>query len=82
MRNSGKRSRLSIDVSGRDEYIPNAKTAADLDESEDNKGVISFSSPLEMFQYLGLLTTCLSKKSQRTSRETSKKRGVKKMKKT
>jgi hypothetical protein len=59
-------------------HTPNTKTAADLHESETGKGVISFKSPLEMFNYLGLPTTCLPKKSQKTLKKTSKKHTGKK----
>lgn len=60
------------------DHVPNAETAADLDESEKGDGVVSFDSPVEMFKYLGLPTTCLNKNFQKNSKETLKKPTVKK----
>jgi hypothetical protein len=59
-------------------HVPNKKTAASLIESAYEKDAKSFASPLEMFKYLGLPTTCLPQNSQKTSKKTSKKRVVKK----
>ena len=59
-------------------HVPNKMTAADLRESEKNKGVILFDSPEKMFKYLGLPATCLTQSSQKNSKKTSKKPSVKK----
>lgn len=59
-------------------HVPNKKTAASLIESEREKDTATFGSPLEMFKYLGLPTTCLNQKSQKASKKTSQKRVVKK----
>jgi hypothetical protein len=59
-------------------HVPNKKTAAHLAESECEKDAKSFSSPLEMFKYLGLPTTCLPQGSQKILKKISKKRVVKK----
>lgn len=59
-------------------HVPNKKTAARLIESEREKDAKTFESPLEMFKYLGLPTTCLPQSSQKVSKKTSKKRVVKK----
>ena len=60
------------------EHVPNKKTVASLVESKCEKDNVTFTSPLEMFKYLGLPTTCLNQKSQKVSKKTSKKRVVKK----
>ena len=60
------------------EHVPNEETARDLDESKKDNEVISFDSPLKMFKYLGLPTTCLNKNFQKNSKKTLKKRDVKK----
>jgi hypothetical protein len=54
------------------EHVPNKKTAASLVESECEKDAATFASPLEMFKYLGLPTTCLNQNSQKTSKKASK----------
>ncbi len=60
------------------EHVPNAATAASLKNTKKSSGSISFNSPLEMFNHLGLPTTCLSKDSQKTLKKTLKKRVNKK----
>ena len=60
------------------EHVPNKKTAASLKKSEAAKGTVSFDTPSEMFEYLGLSTKCLNQKSPKALKKTSKKRSVKK----
>jgi hypothetical protein len=60
------------------EHVPNKKTAASLVESEHEKDAVTFESPLEMFKYLGLPTTCLNQNPQKASKKTSQRRVVKK----
>ena len=59
-------------------HVPNAETRKDLEAGKDGKGTVTFDSPLEMFNYLGLPTTCLSKDFQKNLKKTSKKRVNKK----
>ena len=59
-------------------HEPNDETATTLRESRSEKDVLSFDSPLEMFKYLGLPTTCLDQSFPKASDETLKKQNVKK----
>lgn len=47
-------------------HIPNKKTKASLIKSEQDKDAAAFESPLKMFKYLGLPTTCLKQSSQKS----------------
>jgi hypothetical protein len=59
-------------------HNPNTETAAALRDSAQDKNVIAFDSSLEMFEYLGLPTTCLTKKSPKNSKKMLKKPAAKK----